>query len=274
VTEDVVLRNLVADIAVAYFSNNHVTPSEIPAVINQIALGLSPVGAVAIELAPAPPVQRKLSPAQIRKSITRDALISFEDNKPYKTLRRHLTARGLAPEEYRNKWGLPENYPMVAPSYREARANLARARGFAIRATLNVAAAEPAVSAGPTEQEPAAKPVPADAAMRQGLRGLRVAHKSASVPVAFRPRESGRDAEASSRHQRWLAMLSETDWSRIRAIARQVNHAHIPAALTDLSAPLRVRACLVGHEARFSGEHVGTLRGGQVAVLISERDEH
>jgi hypothetical protein len=69
-------------------------------------------------------------------------------------------------------------------------------------------------------------------------------------------------------------MLSETDWARIRVIARQVNHAHVPAALTDLSAPLRVRACLVGHEARFPGEHVGTLRGGQVAVLISERDEH
>jgi hypothetical protein len=58
------------------------------------------------------------------------------------------------------------------------------------------------------------------------------------------------------------------------AVARQVNHAHVPAALTDLSAPLRVRMCLVGREARFPGEYVGTLRDGQVVVLISEPDEH
>ncbi|HKR89854.1 MAG TPA: hypothetical protein VJS38_16925, partial [Phenylobacterium sp.] len=119
-----------------------------------------------------------------------------------------------------------------------------------------------------------AAPVPAAAATKHGRGGIGFPRKNVSTPTAFRPRDSVRDPETSTRHKRWLAMLSETDWARIRAIARQVNHAHVPAALADLSVPLRVRACLVGHEARFLGEPVGTLRGGQVSVLISESGEH
>jgi hypothetical protein len=68
-------------------------------------------------------------------------------------------------------------------------------------------------------------------------------------------------------------MLSDADWARIRALSRQVNSAFSPAALSDLSAPLRVGVCLAGQERRFSGERVGTLRGGQVAVLIWEMAE-
>jgi predicted transcriptional regulator len=286
VSENIDFRNLVADIAAAHFRNRHVTPSEIPTVISQIAISLSAVGAVAVERLAEPPPRAKLNLVQIRKSITRDALISFEDNKPYKTLRRHLAARGLSPEEYRIKWGLPGDYPMAAPAYREARASLAKAGGFGGRPALNAEPAsntlppEPASNTSPAEPpnpaaaEPVSAPVPAAAGTKQGLRGLGLQRKSPSTPSAFRPRESGHDPETSTRHKRWLAMLSETDWARIRAIARQVNHAHVPAALTDLTAPLRVRTCLVGHEARFAGEHVGTLRGGQVAVLMSERGEH
>jgi predicted transcriptional regulator len=72
----------------------------------------------------------KATPAQIRKSITRDALISFEDGKPYKTLKRHLTTFGLTIEQYRAKWGLPADYPTVAPSYSEARSAMAKALGL------------------------------------------------------------------------------------------------------------------------------------------------
>ena len=67
----------------------------------------------------------KTTPAQIRASITHEALISFEDGKGYKTLKRHLTACGLTPETYRAKWGLPSNYPMVAPGYSERRSAIA-----------------------------------------------------------------------------------------------------------------------------------------------------
>src|SRR5690242_8354912 len=125
-SDDVELRTLVAEVAAAYFASSHVTPSEIPVVINHIAASLSSVGAAGTTAPAESEEAPKLTPAQIRKSITRDALISFEDNKPYKTMRRHLAAKGLTPVQYREKWGLPNDYPMVAPSYSEARAQMAR----------------------------------------------------------------------------------------------------------------------------------------------------
>ena len=128
------MRKIVADVAAAYFNNSHVTPAEIPTVINQIASSLLAIGApaasAASEAAPEEPAQPKLTPGQIRKSITRDALISFEDNKPYKTLRRHLAVRDRTPEQYREKWGLPKDYPMVAPNYAKARSDLAKQMGL------------------------------------------------------------------------------------------------------------------------------------------------
>ncbi len=290
VPQNLALQNVVADIAAAYFRKNHVAPTEISTVIAQIAISLSEVGARPVALAPEPPKQAKPSSVQIRKSITRDALISFEDNKPYKSLRRHLAARDLSPQEYRIKWGLPEDYPMAAPSYREARASLAKAHGFGGR---RASSAEPGDSAPSTPPPgPASSTLPAapaanataagllsatarpDPATKPAPRGLSLQRKPPSTPTAFRPRDAINDPAISTRHKNWLAMLTEADWARVRAIARQVNHAQVSAAVTGLSAPLRIRACLVGQEARFSGETVGTLRGGQVAVLISEHGEH
>ena len=69
-------------------------------------------------------------PAQIRRSIPHEALVSFEDGKPYKTPRRHLTLRGLTPEAYRAKWGLPADDPMTAQVYSEQRSALARSFGL------------------------------------------------------------------------------------------------------------------------------------------------
>jgi len=137
-SDDVELRVIVGEVAAAYFSNCHVTLSEIPTVINHIAASLQAVDPPAKEAGPETPEkspeQPKLTPAQIRRSITRDALISFEDNRPYKTLRRHLAAKGLTPDAYRAKWGLPADYPMTAPSYSEARSTMAKAVGFGVRA--------------------------------------------------------------------------------------------------------------------------------------------
>src|SRR6202007_2140384 len=90
--------------------------------------------------------QVKLTPSQIRKSITPDAIFSFEDSKPYKTLRRHLAVRGLTPEQYRDKWGLPKDYPMVAPAYSEARAAMARSIGLGARGAAS--RSQPAAPAG------------------------------------------------------------------------------------------------------------------------------
>ena len=287
-SQNVALRNIVADIAAAYFRNNHVASSEISTVITQIALGLSAVGAHPGALSPEPR-RTKLSPVQVRESITRDALISFEDNKPYKSLRRHLGSRGLSPQEYRTKWGLPEDYPMAAPAYRETRANLAKARGFGARPALNAELEASTASAPPPESAPSSYPaapaVDAAAAVllsatsrpnpatKPELRSLTLRRESASTPTAFRPRDAVGDPAISARHKHWLAMLSDADWARVRAISRQVNHAQVCAPVTGLSAPLRIRVCLVGHEARFPGEHVGTLRSGLVAVLIFEHRE-
>lgn len=80
--------------------------------------------------APAPTGTAKLTAAEIRKSITPDHLISFEDGKRYKTLRRHLTLRGLTPEQYRTKHGLPADYPMTSATYSAQRSELARALGL------------------------------------------------------------------------------------------------------------------------------------------------
>lgn len=129
------MRELVAEVAGAYFSNSHVNPSEIPNVISQIASSLGGIGGGSqsqgqAEEAAAP---KKATAGQVRKSITPDALISFEDNRPYKTLRRHLSGRGLSPEQYREKHGLPSDYPMVAPSYSAMRSEMARNLGLGQR---------------------------------------------------------------------------------------------------------------------------------------------
>jgi predicted transcriptional regulator len=125
------LRELVAEVSAAYFSNVHVNQTDIAAVISQIAASLQGVGAPTAQVDPnaeAPP--EKLTGAQIRKSITPDALISFEDGKGYKTLKRHLAIRDLTPQAYREKWGLPADYPMVAASYSAARSQFAKNLGL------------------------------------------------------------------------------------------------------------------------------------------------
>jgi predicted transcriptional regulator len=107
--------------------------SDIPNVVNQIAASLSGIGEPAQgqdQSKDPEPTQAKLTSAQIRKSITEDGLVSFEDGRRYKTLKRHLAVRGLTPAQYREKWGLAHDYPMVAPSYSAKRSALAVSLGL------------------------------------------------------------------------------------------------------------------------------------------------
>lgn len=126
------LLDLTADIVAAYVAKNHLPASELSGLVHTIygALsGLASVGpAVGAESLPEP-----LTPAQIRKSVTPDALVSFLDGKPYKTLRRHLTVNGLDPNSYRAKFGLPADYPMTAPSYSARRSELAKQAGLGVQ---------------------------------------------------------------------------------------------------------------------------------------------
>jgi predicted transcriptional regulator len=155
------LKALVADVAAAYFSNAHVSATEIPQVIGQIAASLAAVGQSSPETvppatAPEPEVTR-VTPAQARRSITPDALISFEDGKPYKTLRRHLAVRGLTPDAYRQKWGLPDDYPLVAPNYSAQRSAMAKHLGLGQKGGRPAAAGRTAARGGGPRRR-AAKP--------------------------------------------------------------------------------------------------------------------
>lgn len=119
---------LTADIVSAYVSNNSVPASELPALINDVHAALSRVVGGA---APVVPMEAPKPAIAVKKSITADFLICLEDGKKFKSLKRHLrTEYDMSPEEYRAKWGLPVDYPMVAPTYSEARSRLAKTIGL------------------------------------------------------------------------------------------------------------------------------------------------
>ncbi|GMV61112.1 MAG: hypothetical protein AMXMBFR74_02810 [Parvibaculum sp.] len=121
------LIDMTADIVSAYVGHNIVAPDELSGLINRVFSALSDValgstGGSGPKEEPAVPV---------RKSITPDYLICLEDGKKFKSLKRHLRSHyNLSPEEYREKWGLPRDYPMVAPNYAQARSRLAKKMGL------------------------------------------------------------------------------------------------------------------------------------------------
>ncbi len=120
-SQDAGLVELAAQIVAAYVTRNDVPPSQLPALLGVVHGALHGLGRPAVEK------PRRATEAQIRASIRPDSLISFEDGKPYKALRRHLTLRGLTPEAYRSKWGLPVDYPLVCPTYSAERSRISRA---------------------------------------------------------------------------------------------------------------------------------------------------
>ncbi len=125
---------LTAEIVSAYISNNPIPPAELPlliAKVHQAVSGLATAGSSDAAVGGAAGADvGKPSAAQIRKSIRDDGLISFIDGKAYKTLKRHLTAHGLDPRAYRERYSLPSDYPMTAPSYAAQRSALAKATGL------------------------------------------------------------------------------------------------------------------------------------------------
>ena len=155
---------LTADIVSAYVSNNSIPASELANLLASVHTAVSGLAAGGTNKAAEDAVE-KPTPAQIKKSITPDVLISFEDGKPYKTLRRHLTLRGLTPEAYRAKHGLSADYPMTAASYSAQRSELARSLGLGqqrkgqTKAAAKATAVEETVSeAAETKPKRAARP--------------------------------------------------------------------------------------------------------------------
>jgi predicted transcriptional regulator len=121
------LLEMTADIVSAYVGNNNVQAVEVPGLISSIHAALTLVATGAAE--PEPEVKEPAVP--VRKSITPDFLICLEDGRKFKSLKRHLrTKYNMSPEEYRAKWGLAKDYPMVAPNYAKARSDLAKQMGL------------------------------------------------------------------------------------------------------------------------------------------------
>ena len=121
------LIELTAEIVSAYVSNNSIDSGDLSELISNVHMALHRTAAGAPEPEPEP-----LKPAvTLRKSVTPDFIVCLEDGKKFKSLKRHLrTHYDLTPDEYREKWGLPPDYPMVAPNYAKARSNLAKEMGL------------------------------------------------------------------------------------------------------------------------------------------------
>jgi predicted transcriptional regulator len=118
---------LAADIVSAYVSNNSLPTSELPALLSSIHAALTSATKGHVE-----EIKPALAPAvSVKKSVTPDYLICLDDGKKFKSLKRHLrTTYGMTPEQYRAKWDLPRDYPMVAPNYAKARSELAKTMGL------------------------------------------------------------------------------------------------------------------------------------------------
>ncbi|ESR22761.1 MucR family transcriptional regulator [Lutibaculum baratangense] len=124
------LIELAAEIVSAYVSNNPVQSTDLPNLIHEVHQALLKVGTNEVEQP-----KEELKPAvPVRKSVTPEYIVCLEDGKKFKSLKRHLrTHYDLSPEEYREKWGLPGDYPMVAPNYAAARSALAKKMGLGQR---------------------------------------------------------------------------------------------------------------------------------------------
>jgi len=120
---------LAAQIASAYVSNNSVRASDLPILLGDIHAALVRFSSGSTSLAAE---SAKPTPAAtVKKSVTKDYLVCLEDGRKFKSLKRHLrSAHDLTPEQYRQKWGLPSDYPMTAPSYSKVRSALARDLGL------------------------------------------------------------------------------------------------------------------------------------------------
>ena len=124
------LLAMTTEIVAAHVSHNTVAVNDLPQLINQIYSSLAHAGT-----APAAPAPRPQPAVNVKKSVQPDYIVCLEDGKKLKMLKRHLkTAYNMSPEAYRERWGLPSDYPMVAPNYAQQRSRLAKELGLGTRA--------------------------------------------------------------------------------------------------------------------------------------------
>jgi predicted transcriptional regulator len=140
-TQSADLIDMTVGIVANYVSNNRVEPDQVGALIASTYAALSNVG----QPAPEPvEIYERATPAQIRKSLTDDGLVSFIDGRTYKTLKRHLATNGMTPADYRDRYGLPDSYPITSPAYSARRSELAKSAGLGQKGRAAKASAAPA----------------------------------------------------------------------------------------------------------------------------------
>ena len=143
------LTSLTADIVSAYVAHNAISGEKLPDFIGSVYGALNRASTQGAE-----PPKEELKPAvSIKKSVTPDYIICLEDGKKFKSLKRHLRSQyDMSPEEYREKWGLPHDYPMVAPSYAAARSDLAKNMGLGRSKALAEAQLTVVAASAPAEK--------------------------------------------------------------------------------------------------------------------------
>lgn len=137
---------MVAKIVCAFVSNNRIEQKELPSLITSVSSTLSGASS------PAQDPEILIPAVPIKKSLTEEFIICLDDGKKFKSLKRHLRTLGLTPDEYRKRWGLPLDYPMVAPSYSAERSQLAKRAGLGNRASSTKAKKKPAKPAAPAKR--------------------------------------------------------------------------------------------------------------------------
>jgi predicted transcriptional regulator len=147
------LVELTSEIVSAYVTNNKISSEDLPSVITSVHAALQ-----GLDQNKQREPEKPTPIVPIKKSITPDFLISLEDGRRYKSLKRHLSGRGLTPQQYREKWGLPKDYPMVAPNYAQQRSELAKALGLGQQRRKRPPAAPPVDAAPPAGNEGAPAP--------------------------------------------------------------------------------------------------------------------
>ncbi|MBV8849548.1 MAG: MucR family transcriptional regulator [Methylobacteriaceae bacterium] len=163
---------LTIDVVSSYVGQNNIRPDDIPAFIASTHAAIRDLAGTSGDATEAAsPAEEHVPAVSVRKSLgSRDHIISMIDGKPYKTLRRHLATHGLTPDEYRSRYGLKNDYPMVAPSYSETRKALAQKIGLGRK---------------PREEAPAPQKAPAKAkgGTKAGLAAIRSSRQRNAAPA-------------------------------------------------------------------------------------------
>ncbi|BBU64057.1 MucR family transcriptional regulator (plasmid) [Methylosinus sp. C49] len=145
---------LAAEVVAAFVANNSLPIGDLPSLIHAVRGALENLGKASID--PTTPAVKREPAVSIRKSVTPDFIICLEDGKSFRSLRRHLRLLGMSPEEYRAKWGLPADYPMVAPNYAAQRSEMAKSLGLG-QHRKNAASSPKATASGPAKRGRATK---------------------------------------------------------------------------------------------------------------------